>query len=526
MADFGINFLRSRAYGEMCQNDAESMEDATSYGTFLLNQYGQSYATGVPYTNDDDEPDSYAGLLATTWGRQYPWLLGNGYTDWAYGKFAELGIKWIREWAVPGQFMRLITSAPSNGTAYTGPIVPDESYDWSVLDRVVERTAHYGQKLVLTIPYISWYWGSYNIDYGSMSLNHLWAANALLLQAEVCYGGTVWDYFNAPLAAFLADRYQNYSHIHIDPMNEGDAFGNTTYIAETARLQELVYNAVKGALPAERQNNIKVDLTSAHSYTNAAALIDYLHTQGKDNIYDGHILPHSYLSGGTYSVVSGVATINASLANAGRTGTKIRIDEFGLYRELWSEAPSAADAACISTMMSEVAGQSSVEAVSFWPFSGSSRPTEVHSLSSWTLWDYGSYNDANHDEPFQYYEWKTSIVALALTPVTFTGFTSTPFAVNGIVEYTTVDTLDRDYTLAYSTDNGANYTTVGTESPGSHTLDLSALSSGTYQVKLRITPLSGDTTPVVSEAVTLSVVAKSRKKITGKQVKGKRLVRG
>lgn len=78
-------------------------------------------------------------------------------------------------------------------------------------------------------------------------------------------------------------------------------------------------------------------------------------------------------------------------------------------------------------------------------------------------------------------------------------FSVQPSATDGLISYQTE--CASDYTLAYSTDNGTNFTTVGTESPGSHTLDLSALPSGTYQVKLRITPLSGDTTPVVSEAV-------------------------
>lgn len=75
----------------------------------------------------------------------------------------------------------------------------------------------------------------------------------------------------------------------------------------------------------------------------------------------------------------------------------------------------------------------------------------------------------------------------------------------GTIAYSTADPDNRQYTLDVSTDNGDSWNFIRNESPGDYTVTLGPLEPGSYQVKLRASPPTGDTTPVVSEAVELAV---------------------
>jgi len=76
-----------------------------------------------------------------------------------------------------------------------------------------------------------------------------------------------------------------------------------------------------------------------------------------------------------------------------------------------------------------------------------------------------------------------------------------------VLTYGTSDNESNHYRLDLSTNNGTSWTTiVADETPGTgKTYTVTGLVAGSYQVKLRITALTGDITPVVSNAVTVTV---------------------
>jgi hypothetical protein len=108
----------------------------------------------------------------------------------------------------------------------------------------------------------------------------------------------------------------------------------------------------------------------------------------------------------------------------------------------------------------------------------------------------------------------TATVTITLTanqPPSFTAQPSVQSATTdgGVIAYGTADADGDHYRLDLSTDNGATWTTaIADETPGpGKTVTVTALAAGTYTVKLRLTALAGDTTPVLSNAVQLTVAS-------------------
>lgn len=434
MTEFGVNFIRNRAFGEFCQYDAWHVQNNTPYGQWVAANFPLSMLTTPQEAgqwNTDEPPvwtPGWPGAVYASWGKDIPWLFGNDYTDWAIAKFASLGVTWIRDWAMIGGWPRLFHSAPVTDGAVTGPIVFDEDLDWSVLDRTVAKTAQYGIKLVLTLPhaYDNYFGGGPWVVAGDASTHVSYAT----------ISSRVINYLLAPFAAKLAERYQDYTHIYIDPMNEG-TWGQAG--AAIIPLQRAVYQAVKAALPVGKKNNVKVQLVSSIGFNDTIALINAI---GSEVIYEGHVTPHIYIAYPAntfdYGEVTGdgwvyfadkVTAIRAALATAGRADVGIRLDEFGTVD--WNTLGMIVDAttmANIPNMMTTATATGDVDAVLLWGFYPSSQDgnwddpesTEVGTSGfniSANLWDYGSFNQANLPEPFAPSLWLDTIAELGLPPL-------------------------------------------------------------------------------------------------------------
>lgn len=74
----------------------------------------------------------------------------------------------------------------------------------------------------------------------------------------------------------------------------------------------------------------------------------------------------------------------------------------------------------------------------------------------------------------------------------------------GTISYVTTDPELRQYLVETNVD-GEGWTAVRTEGAGSHTLAFTGLSVGLHSIRLRVTPLTGDTTPSVSSTMDLIV---------------------
>jgi len=424
MTDFGVNSLRLVLYGWDEIYDASQVALNTAYGQLLVspdymihagyNADGTMSPTGDYAVETDDSQDpstwsynyqapvSRAAAIGTPFGYNIPWLAGNNYTNWVVAKLASLGVKWVREWAtVVGQWDRLLRSGTRDANGYaSGPIVFDSNYDWSVIDGMVSATATYGIKLVLTLPPID-----------PLSVGSIW----MLMPGEAYLSSRYINNLYVPLMQAIATRYQNYTHIYIDPINE------YTYSQHPATqiiaYQRAIYNASHAIT-----NNIKVQLTSQIcSPTDFNDVIGLVNAIGTEHIYDEYVVPHlyDYYPTNTFNLGVQTAALNATLAANGRTDVKIKIDEFGVIapgQEESLDTPSYA--ACINNMMAAASAVPNIDAVLAWI----SVPFSVANNSPWgaglcQIWDYSSYNAANYPEPFEYTSYHAAIQALGLTPL-------------------------------------------------------------------------------------------------------------
>jgi hypothetical protein len=391
ITEYGINFIRNRAFAEWVQldpntpsgsqYDAYNVAHNTPYGMWLRATFGDQAIDGW---FDESQDREYLGLMNSAWGYDNPWLYGNDYTDWAFSKFASLGLTWVRDWAMIGQWLRLVRSAPKTNNVVSGPIVFDSGYDWSVLDRTVDIAAEYGMKLVLTLPH----------PYPSVVDECGWrnpGNDGISLGGQTHINTIIIDYLLAPFAAELARRYQNYTHIYIDPLNEA-SYGQ--YGGLSVLLQRAVYHAVKDALPVGKKGNIKVQLLSQF-YSDQLAMINAI---GNELIYEEFVTPHYYPTAGVNTFdLSGLPAIRTALDGFGRTDVKIQFGEFGA----WEGVTSAQSAQAIPNMASSINASGLVDSALYWPCINTNANGVSASIYSFIgIWDYGTFNQAALPEPF------------------------------------------------------------------------------------------------------------------------------
>lgn len=141
----------------------------------------------------------------------------------------------------------------------------------------------------------------------------------------------------------------------------------------------------------------------------------------------------------------------------------------------------------------------------------STAPTSYIAQSAGSILLYPWIKNASNTVSSVYNSPQSCIITLAGSAPTFTVQPSQQSITNNSVtlSYTTSDTQNDHYKLEFSADNGGTWTqSVADEAPGAHTCVINGLSASTnYNCKLKVTALTGDTTPITSSVVSITTTA-------------------
>ena len=352
--------VQNDAYGQMIQANDTSLYNAISANTGLWN-------------------DSFVNSL--------------DYLDWAYARFNEWGITWVRDFLMP-RYMYNIFATGSKTTPITTAGL--DAAGWDTVDRVLYLCNLYGMKIIFYAP-------------------DLWMTNAAWSGATQ---DQITDNLKVPFFQYFCNRYSAYAGI-IEISPSGEEAGNAGMVYRQMR----VYDTIKAITP-----QMKVQAISGLRPSNVVTFLGQLQTAGYQNKFDdtvGFSYYEEYYNSDDqpdpYDVYPNVNNNIASCMNlAGRSDYKVMISEFGIFWKPGVDAPigstqnyNGASPTCISDMFNRIVSDANCVGACYWAASGRTVTTGVHAFvgqQGMGLWEVESNPRVTH-----YPTW-TAWVAFSSSP--------------------------------------------------------------------------------------------------------------
>lgn len=291
-------------------------------GTRAYMQSEWSRLSKLPGTPDGDYIRSWQ-YKSVVWPEYLgdPWNSTLAKIDKTFAELDAIGVKIVREWAVPVKW---------NFGDLSNPIVVSDSDKWEAVDRAVECAKYYGMQIILT--------GSSCLYFDAFTSK---VTNQLI-----------------PHFTFVADRYKDYQDtVIINPYNELNLAynywtgGRCKDVSGFAELQKLVYQAVKSV------SSLRVYTASFYCgdnyslFSDPISFLQKIYYLGYANYFDDCFLVHLYpktsdvLAAGSYKdytaprfagSMQDVDDLIQCLNTIGRSDAKVCISEFGTF---WSNVP-------------------------------------------------------------------------------------------------------------------------------------------------------------------------------------------